>query len=196
MVILIVLLFIAGYWIAYSVSPASKARKKAGATVLRLLTLLRGIDEAHRQANDQETKAAQSFAREVRRFRLKAIKVEELKRHASGLRLSALRNIGIEDLSQMEGWGSQRLMQIRGIGPDSAHRIASIVDSLCRQSNEQPIPYPTEGQMTTAGYQVMESIYIDIQTQTFFREPKVQLQSVIEDFQARQSRVRTQTGFF
>ena len=196
MLVLFVLLLVAGYWIAYSISPGSKARKKAGATVLHLMTLLRGLDEAHRQASDQETKAAQSFAREVRRLRLKAIKVEELKRHASGLRLSALRNVGIEDLSQMEGWGPQRLMQIRGIGPDSAHRIASIVDSLCRQSNEQPIPYPTDGQMTTAGYQVMESIYIDIQTQTIFREPKVQLQSVIEDFQARQSRVRTQTGFF
>jgi tellurite resistance protein len=193
---LLVLLLIAGFGIAYSISPAARARRKADAAVNRLQVLLRGVDDAHRQATDQETKTAQAFAADVRNLRLKAIKVEELKRHASGLRLSALRNAGIDDFSQMQGWSAQRLMQVKGIGPDSAHRIASLVDSISRQSNQQPIPHPVEGPMTSAGYKVLEAIHLDIQTQTTFREPKAQLQGVIKDFRARQARVRSKTGFF
>lgn len=193
---LLVLLLIAGFGIAYSVSSASKARKKADAAVRRLQVLLRGVDEAYRQATDLEAKAAQVFAGEVRHLRLRAIKIEELKRYASGLRLTALRNAGIDNLSQMEGWGAQRFMQVRGVGPDSAHRMASLVESISRQSNQQPIPHPVEGHMTTAGYKVMEAIYIDIQTQTTFRDPKPKLQAIIKDFQARQASVRSKTGFF
>lgn len=193
---LLVLLLFAGFGIAYSVSAASKARKKADTAVRRLQALLRGVDEAHRQATDLESKATQAFTGEVRHLRLRAIKVEELKRHASGLRLTALRNAGIDNLSQVEGWSAQRFMQVRGVGPDSAHRMASLVESISRQSNQQPIPHPVEGHMTTAGYNLMEAIYIDIQTQTVLREPKAMLQTVIKDFQARQTMVRSRTGFF
>lgn len=196
MLILLVLFLIAGFGIAYSVSSAFQARRKADATVRRLHTLFRGLEEAHSQSTEQEKRAAQIYASEVRHLRLKAIKVEELKCHASGLRLSALRSAGIDNLSQLEGWGSQRFMQVRGIGPDSAHRMASLVESISHQSNQLPIPHPVEGPMTTAGYKVMEAIYLDIQTQTTFRDPKAKLQVILKDFQARQASVRARTGFF
>lgn len=157
--------------------------------------LLRSVDDAHKQATDMEAKTTQAYSEEVRNLRLRAIKIDELKRHAAGLRLAALKNAGINDLSQMRGWGAQRLMQVRGIGPDSAHRIASIVDSIIRQSDQQPIPHPVEGPMSTAGYKVLEAVHVDIQTQMTFREPKAQLQSTITDFQLRQARVHSQTGF-
>lgn len=191
-----VMFVVVGFGIAYLVSPASKARKKAETAVRRLEALLRSVDDAQRQATDLEAKTAQAYAGEVRHLRLKAINVEELKRHASGLRLSALRNAGINDLSQLRGWGAQRLMQVRGIGPDSAHRIASIVDSITRQSDQQPIPHPVEGPMNSAGYKVLEAIHVDIQTQVTFREPKIQLQAAIKDFQIRKAQVRFKTGFF
>lgn len=187
---------VAGYWIAYLSSAASDARRRARAVVSGLRTFLRRVDDAHGQSSTGQSRVSQAYITEVRQLRLRAIKVEEMKRHASGLRLSALRNAGIDDLSQMQGWGAQRLMQIKGIGPDSARRIASLVSTLSEQVNQQPIPHPVEARMTLSGYKLMEAIQIDIETQMTFRDLRPQLQQLIATFQAREAGVLTNTGFF
>lgn len=190
------LLVALGLAVAYLMSSASKARRKANAAVKHLKGLEQEITQAHQQTRAAVTRASKAYVDDVRYQRLRAISVDELKRHASGLRLQALKDAGLRDFSQLRGWNYQKLMQLKGIGPDSASRIATIVETLCHQSDQQPIPHPSEGSMTSSGYKVLEAIHIATLVQTTFQAPSSQLQEVLKEFQSRRYRVVDGTGFF
>ncbi len=61
---------------------------------------------------------------------LEALPVEELNRDKSGIRVSALKNAGIENIKQLVGLTPQRLTIIDGIGQDSAMKIYQRVQEI------------------------------------------------------------------
>ena len=56
--------------------------------------------------------------------------IDELNRQTSGLRLQAVKDAGLRNLADLQGWDVNRLVQLRGIGPKSAGSIAYLVSSL------------------------------------------------------------------
>ncbi len=196
MIFLFLFLVVLGIGVTYLVSAAARARRKANAAVNHLKGLEQEIAQAHQQTKAAVAKAAKAYVDDVRYQRLRAIGVDELKRHASGLRLQALKDAGLRDFSQLRGWNAQRLVQLKGIGPDSASRIATIVETLCHQSDQQPIPHPSEGPITNSGYKVFEAIHIATLVQITFQAPSSQLQDVLKEFQWRRYQVLDSTGFF
>lgn len=61
---------------------------------------------------------------------LEALPVEELNRDKSGIRVSVLKNAGINNIKQLVGMTPQRLMSMNGIGQDSAVKIARKVQEI------------------------------------------------------------------
>ena len=140
--LLLLLLIVPGVSIAYSLSPASRARKRtreAVATIESLESEIRTQDENIRNAVSQ---TASSYVHEIRTERLGSIQVDELKRHGSGMRLQALKDAGLTTLADLQGWNDYRLSQLRGVGPKSAIPIAQIVNKLTSESNALLIPHP------------------------------------------------------
>lgn len=196
MIFLLLALVFIGFGVAYLLSSASRARRRANAAVNHLLGLENRIAQTHQQARAAVAAAAKSYVEDVRHQRLAAIGVDELKRHASGLRLQALKDAGLHSLAHIRKWDYQRLIQLKGVGPDSASRIATLVATLCHQSDNKPIPHPSEGPLTTPGYKVFEAVHIATEAQKAFAAPTAQLQSVIKEFKERRNRIQTATGFF
>ena len=80
---------------AYSLSPASKARKKVKGAVAPLQSLDKEVDEQGQLLENAVSRTASSYIAEIRAVRLREISLDEMKRHGSGMRLQALRDAGI-----------------------------------------------------------------------------------------------------
>src|SRR5579859_3488813 len=119
--ILLFLLIVASCFpVLYALSPASKARKRAQEAVLTVEALDHAVQEQDQAFQSAVVREAISYGAEIRTSRLKAIPIEELKRHGTGLRLQALKDTGIHNLADVQGWSAGKLEYVRGVGPKSA----------------------------------------------------------------------------
>jgi tellurite resistance protein len=137
------LLLAVGMALAYRLSAGVAACKKAEASLKQFCDLR---DELISQANEIKSgvsQAAERVRQDVRTERLRALSVDEIKQHASGVRLQALKDAGLTRLLDLQGWGADRLSNLRGVGPKSAGTIAAVAQSLISSSNARPIPIPS-----------------------------------------------------
>lgn len=63
---------------------------------------------------------------------LSAIPIEEINRHKEGIRVSALKNIGINDMFAASKLTLSQLMDVKGIGDETAHKI---IENIKRTKN-------------------------------------------------------------
>ena len=182
--------------LAYAVSPAAKIRQRADRAISQLEHLQRTVQNMHARASRNVQDAAQGYVQQVRLGRLRAISIDELKNHASGLRLQALKDIGLRTLADLQGWPASRLVQVRGVGPDSATRIASIVAALTQQSNQQPILYPWPGTEGGPEHPLLEAICQLGRIETWFADPDQLIHRHVESFRNRRLGIRAKTTFF
>lgn len=75
---------------------------------------------------------AEALRRRAALEELSRIDVETLNADKQGIRVSALRGVGIENIGQLCGMSTARITAINGIGEKSAKRIRQIVDSMQR----------------------------------------------------------------
>jgi uncharacterized tellurite resistance protein B-like protein len=192
--LLVFLLIAVGVYIGYSLSPASEARKRTRAAVGKIETLgaeLRVQDESIRSSISQTTT---TYIQEIRTERLRSIQVDELKRHGSGIRLQALKDSGLRNLADLQGWNDYRLAQLRGVGPKSATAIAHIVNRLTSESNALPIPHPILPFSLDRERRLLQAIYRHWWFQSNLSVQRDKLQETIHQSQERQSRINKKTA--
>jgi uncharacterized tellurite resistance protein B-like protein len=194
--ILLFLLIVASCFpVVYVLSPASKARRSARETVFTVEALVRGIQEQDQALQSAIVREASSYGAEIRTSRLKAIPIEELKRHGTGLRLQALKDTGIHNLADLQGWSTGRLEHVRGVGPKSAAMIAHIVSSLTSQSNAQSLPHPAGPFALNRERNLCQAIYHMRQFQTQISIRSQTLHEVCQDLATRKDKIVSETSF-
>jgi hypothetical protein len=185
----------AGLSIAYSLFPASKARKGVRRAIAQLEALDREVGEQKQSLHNAVSLSAKAYVDEIRAGRLRAIPLDELKRHGSGMRLQALKDAGIRNLADLQGWSSVRLEQLRGVGPRSAGMIAQIVTGLTSQSNSLAIPHPTIPTVQDRDRALYQAIYCLGSFEAQIPSQHEKLRECIESFTARQEQINSRIKF-
>src|ERR1700761_4256624 len=116
-------LFAVAIVLAYRLSSASKMKKR----MQDALSPFEGLmteSQRLRQAIERDIElSSNQYIQRVHTDRLKAIPLDELKKYATGMRLQALKDIGIWSVADLQGWNEYRVSQVRGVGPKSASAI-------------------------------------------------------------------------
>jgi uncharacterized tellurite resistance protein B-like protein len=194
--ILLFLLIVASCFpVLYVLSPASKARKRAQEAVLTVEALDRAVQEQDQALQSAIVREATNYGAEIRTSRLRAIPIEELKRHGTGLRLQALKDTGIHNLADLQGWSVGRLEYVRGVGPKSAAMIAQIVSSLTSQSNALSLPHPAVPFELNRERNLCHAIYHMRQFQSKISIQSQTLHGVCQDLATRKDKIISDTSF-
>ena len=187
--LLILVLTLAAWGIAYSRSAASRARQQANTSLATFVDLDRKLQQQEEFVGSNLGRVAGSYIQEVRLDRLRSIPIDELKRHAPGARLQALKDNGIRNLADIRGWSFNRLTQVRGVGPKSAGLIAHAANALAAKSDAQPIPHPD---LTSAGKrdrELLAAAFLLRWSQPNIPEKRQALKPVITEFQTSKQQV-------
>ncbi len=192
--LLLALLIALGCFAAYSISPAAKARKRAKRALQVLETLDGEITAQDRQIREAVSHSATGYVQAIRIARLCAISVEELRRHGSRLRLQALRDAGLRNLADLQGWGPDRIAQLRGVGPKSAASISYLVSTLSAQSNALPVPHPLPPSERGPERPLIEAICLNAWSVVWFADKHQKLLTTIQQFRLRRNRVAAKTS--
>jgi hypothetical protein len=154
-----VLLVAVGVSLAYRFSPAAKLKS-------RMQDALSPFEEL-----DSETRALQQtlkseiesltnrYIQGIYASRLKAIPVDELKKYATGMRLQALKDVGVRTIADLQGWNEYRVSQVRGVGPKSAGAIVRSVDTATAAAKAVSIPHPSVPFSDESERQLMQALY-------------------------------------
>jgi hypothetical protein len=181
--------------IAYSRSAAVRARHQASISLVALTNLDRNLQHQDEYAKSNLARVAGSYVQDVRTERLRGISLDELKKYASGARLQALKDFGIRNLADMQGWSASRLTQIRGVGPKSASLMAYAADLLTKQSNSLPVPHPVLASERKRDRQLLGAAYLLRWNQASIPAKKRELQPFIGQFRASRERVYARANF-
>jgi hypothetical protein len=153
------LLLIAGTFLAYRFSSASKVKKR----MQEALSPFGELDAESRRLrqslqNEIELSSSQ-YIQGVNAARLKAIPLDELKKHATGMRLQALKSFGIRSVADLQGWNEYSVSQVRGVGPKSASAIVQAVSRITAVTNAVPIDHPAPPFSTDNERELMQALY-------------------------------------
>lgn len=129
-------------WVLYSMSPAKKAIRLVEAAAKSVEGLQAETDACREECRSEVSAAAEARMDDIQFIRLQAISMEELKKHATGLRLQPLRDAGVRNMADLQSWSQGRLENLRGVGPKSAATIPGIVQRISSSVKAQPIADP------------------------------------------------------
>jgi uncharacterized tellurite resistance protein B-like protein len=186
----IVALIFGGFTVAYSRSGAARARKIARGALATLEDLDRSIKGFQNQTRQATELAARNYVVGIQTTRLKEIPIEAVKSLAPGVRLQALRSARIETLADVEGRSPSSLMQIRGIGQDSATRISAAAAILITNSNKRAIPVSWPGREGGAERPMLEAICHQERSRNWFADPNGQFPRLIREFKDLEDGIR------
>ena len=191
----VVLLLAVGLAFAYRMSASVSARKRAVAAVEPLRSLCADLTTQNEEIKYSVSQAATRLGQDVRSERLRAISVDTIKHHASGLRLQALRDIGLNTAPDLHGWSAQRLSGIRGVGAKSAGSIAAIVQTIIRSSNAVPVRCPSPPFTSVAERSLLCAVYVDLYREARQSAHETEFTSVLDRAEARLAVINAGTEF-
>lgn len=171
-----------GLAFGYSKSGAGKARRLANASLATLTNLDHSIRRFQNQTKEAMELAARNYVVAIQTNRLKEISVDGIKSIAPGVRLQALRSCGIYTLADLQGRSPSNLIQIRGIGQDSAIRIAAAAAILIENSNKRSIPIAWPGREGGAERPTLEAICHHGRSMNWFADPNERFPALIREF--------------
>lgn len=153
------LLLIVGTFLAYRFSSASKVKKR----MQEVLSPFEELDAESRRLrqnlqNEIELSSSQ-YIQGVHAARLKAIPLDELKKYATGMRLQALKDVGIWSVADLQGWNEYRVSQVRGVGPKSASAIVQAVSRITAMTKAVQINHPAPPFSTENERELMQALY-------------------------------------
>ena len=192
---IVLIAFLLAVVFAYSNSSASRARLRARGALETLEGLDHSIKLFQGKVRQATELAVKNYVNRVRASRLRAISVEELKNLAPGVRLTALRSSGISNLADLQGRSANSLLQIKGIGPDSASRIASAAARVIDAMNRHPIPIPWLGELDQADWSIFNSIYHMNRGQIWFNDPNDKFQDLLKNYRDQYLKIKDGTTF-
>ncbi len=193
--LLFFLLFAVGTLVAYRLSSASKVRKR----MQEALSPLEELDTESRRLrqsvqNEIELSSSQ-YIQEVHSARLKAIPLDELKTHATGLRLQALKDVGIWSIAGLQRWNEYRISQVRGVGPKSASAIVRAVAIITASAKAVPINHPAPPFSGDTERQLMEALYRQHWFDTHITEQADAFRKTLALDQSIRDELATKIGF-
>ena len=154
-----VLLAAVGLSLFYKLSPAAKLRTRLGEALSPLEDLESDVRRLQQSLKQEIESLTASYIESIYAGRIKAIPVEELKKHATGMRLQALKDIGIRTVADLEGWSEFRVSQVRGVGPKSAYAIVHSVAAVIAAAKAVPVPPPSAPFSKEPERQLMQALY-------------------------------------
>lgn len=149
----------AGVAIAYRVSPAAKVKGRIEVALSPFEDLDAEIHTLQANLQSEIDQLARRYIEGIHTARLKALPLEELKKYAIGMRLQALKDVGIRTVYDLQGWNELRISQVRGVGPKSAFAIVQSVATATAAAKAVPLPYPTPPYWTDPERQLMQALY-------------------------------------
>ncbi len=193
--IILVLLLPLGLALAYRLLASVSARKRALAAVEPLRSLRADLTTQYDDVKDSVAQAATRLGQDVRSERLRAISVDAIKHHASGLRLQALKDAGLNTVLDLQGWSAQRLSGLRGVGPKSAGTIAAVAQTLTRSSNEIPVRCPSPPFADLAERSLLCAVYVDLYLEARHSAQRNGFTSVLDRAEERLAAITAETAF-
>jgi hypothetical protein len=193
--LLFVLLFVAGVVLAYRFSPASKLKRR----VREALSPFEELDTELRDLRQNLLKeielSSNQYVQGIHAERLKAIPLDELKKHATGMRLQALKDIGICSVADLQGWNEYRVSQVRGVGPKSAGTIVQTVAKITLATKSIPIDCPVPPFPSDAEFRIAQLLYRQRWFDTHIAEHVDAFAKNLATHQSTRDDVIAKTGF-
>ncbi|MBI2517495.1 MAG: TerB N-terminal domain-containing protein [Opitutae bacterium] len=137
--------------------------------------------------------AALDYLASIRRGYLQQVTVDEIRKVTPGVRLQPLKDHGVTNLLACQGWTTARLEQLRGIGPESASRIALAIVALTKSVNSQPIPHPLPG--APGADKIYRPLYLVRHLRLKFFDQMPVLQAICEELEPQCASVQKRTSF-
>ncbi|HVU15825.1 MAG TPA: TerB N-terminal domain-containing protein [Candidatus Didemnitutus sp.] len=181
-------------WMRYQRSTIGKLRRQIEAAFVEASELLDEMKALAAKGLADVQESAEKYTEAIHKGFLQGIPLEALKRFAPGARLQPLRERGITNALMCQGWDANRLIQLRGIGPDSASRIAFAIQAVTKAINEQPVPHPKTNDSGLAPA-LFWRLFIYRQLQFKLTNATTQLEAVFEDFRTHFLHFRHQASF-
>lgn len=154
-----VLLAAIGISLFYRLSPAARLRARLREALSPFEDLESEVRRLQQSLKQEIESLAASYIQAIYAGRIKAIPIEELKKHAAGMRLQALKDIGVRTVADLEGWSEIRVSQVRGVGPKSAYAIVHSVAAVIAAAKAIPIPPPIAPFSAEPERQLMQALY-------------------------------------
>lgn len=193
--LLFFLLFMVGTLFAYRFSSASKVRQRMREALSPLEELDAGLRQLHGSLRNEIELSSNEYIQGVQAARLKAIPLDELKRCATGMRLQALKDVGIGSVADLQGWNEYRVSQVRGVGPRSASAIVQAVAIIITATKAIPIDHPAPPYYGGTERQLMQALYRRRWFDTQTAEQSNKLMEILNLHQSARDEVVTKTNF-
>lgn len=193
--LVLALLAAVGVLLAYRFSPAAKLKarlRKALSPFEDLDSEIRGLQQTLKNETESLT---DQYIRGVYSSRLKAIPVDELKKYASGMRLQALKDVGVRTVADLQGWNEFRVSQVRGVGPKSASAIVRSVNTVIAAAKAIPIPHPIPPFSVDSERQLMQALYRQRWCGIHISDPATEFAAIVSSQQCTRDAILAKATF-
>jgi hypothetical protein len=118
-----------------------------------------------------------------------------LKRCATGMRLQALKDVGIGSVADLQGWTEYRVSQVRGVGPKSATAIVEAVAIITAATKAIPVDHPAPPYSSCTERQLIQALYRRRWFDTHITEQSNKLMEILNLHHSARDEVVTKTNF-
>lgn len=119
--------------------------------------------------------AAQAHRNHVTRCRMAALSIDDIRRLAPGARTQPLRDHGVSSLLDCHTWDANRFVAFKGIGPDSAYKLAAACATLKKGVHEKPIPHPKDTSTEPTAHRLFERIHEQLRSRDILKSSRESL---------------------
>ncbi len=180
---------------AYAVSPARRARKLAGqaaASVEQGCQRVRSVLDA---VSEDLAETARDYVSAIHDEWLRAVPVDEIRKHAPGVRLQPLEGYGVTNVAALQSWSFDRLRSVYGIGSVSARGIVDAAQAIAASVRQSPVPYPRMPLADPGEQRLADRTYRSLHAATSLGQLDRDLAAGAAEVATRAQSVRNETGF-
>lgn len=181
--------------IRYRRSESARARRRMREIVADFEAVQTRQKELQQAAQNAVKAAARDYVSEKRRSYLRAISLDDVRKLAPGVRLQPLYACGVNNLLDCQGWTADRFLQLHGIGPDSASRIAAACSSLTTAANKRAIPHPKLSDSNASSHELYLKVFALGKVLECLRGQQENLRAALEPLRVKCSSVESRTSF-
>lgn len=185
----------AAFMAAYGNSETVRVRRQVRETLAAFESVAQAQRDLLAKLRSAAEAAAGGYAAVIRRGYLQQVPVDEIRRVTPGVRLQPLKDQGVGNLLACQGWSAGKLQQLRGIGPESAYRIAQAIEALTKSVNQQAVPHPLPNSPGTAE-KLYRSLYVSREVSVKFADSLPGLEAIGKELGPQGLSVIERTSFF
>jgi uncharacterized tellurite resistance protein B-like protein len=188
-------LFAAGTLLAYQFSSASRVKKRMQEALSPFEGLMAEVNCLRQSLQNNIELLSSQYIQGVHAARLRAIPLDELKKCAAGMRLQALKDIGVRSVADLQGWNEYRVSQVRGVGPKSANAIVQAVARFTAVTKATPIDHPALPFSGDIESHLMQALYRQHWFEMHVAQLSIAFAEQLRSHQRTRDEVATRTSF-